>query len=75
MGDGVNNYTICKNINVQAHPGRGAKVVVPRPRSIAYQQRQIIQKDGVINRHIVKMTTRFVLGPGCYLPGAVRVSI
>ena len=64
MGDGVNDYVISKNINVQAHPGRGAKVAVPRPRSIAYQQKQVMEKNKMVNRNIVKMATRFTLGYG-----------
>ena len=51
-----------KNINVQQNPGRGAKVVCPRPKTIPFQQSRIMSADGCFEQRVIKLRSRFILG-------------
>ena len=61
-GEGVEDYEIIKNINVQQNPGRGAKVVCPRPKHVPYQQSRVMNIDGNMNQRVIHMQTQFTLG-------------
>ena len=64
-GEGVEDFIVTKTINVQQNPGRGAKVVCPKPRAYPYQQQKVYNIDGSQGKSVIKLKTKFALGIGC----------
>ena len=63
-GEGVEDFIVTKTINVQQNPGRGAKVVCPKPRAYPYQQQKVYNIDGSQGKSVIKLKTKFALGIG-----------
>ena len=61
-GEGVEDFIVTKTINVQQNPGRGAKVVCPKPRAYPYQQQKVYNIDGSQGKSVIKLKTKFALG-------------
>ena len=70
-GEGVEDFIVTKTINVQQNPGRGAKVVCPKPRAYPYQQQKVYNIDGSQGKSVIKLKTKFALG----LDGKIKGSM
>ena len=62
VDEGAEPYTIRKAINVQQNPGRGAKVVVSRPRLPLYRQETVFNADGTPRGKHIKLNIGMPIG-------------